>query len=192
MFKRLFLTIGLLGLVGCSEERWRTTDISEIMPVLDFDLVNEQGSEVNETDYADKANLVYFGYTHCPDICPITLANLATAIRQLDADAREQIQVLFITVDPERDTPEVLRLYTDAFGPEFSGLTGDREDIDAVANRYRISYSYGDANANGHYDVTHTSAVFAFDQQGDAKFMIRENDTTESIVADIRQLISSR
>ena len=192
MFKRLLLTIGLLSLVGCSEERWRTTDISEIMPVLDFDLVNEQGRDVDETDYADKANLVYFGYTHCPDVCPITLANLATAIRQLDAEAREQIQVLFVTVDPERDTPEVLQLYTDAFGPEFTGLTGDRADIDALANRYRISYSYGDKNANGHYDVTHTSAVFAFDQQGDAKFMIRENDTTESIVADIRQLISSR
>lgn len=190
MCNRLLFVLALLLLVGCSDQQWRTTDISEIMPALDFDLVNEDGVEVDETLYEDKATLLYFGYTHCPDICPITLAKMASAIRQLDTDAREHIQVLFISVDPRRDTIDVLRQYTDAFGPEFVGLTGSNADIDAVANRYRVTYGYGDEDASGNYNVTHTSAVFAFDQQGQAAFMIREGDTLKSIVADLNRLIS--
>ncbi|MDQ7729520.1 SCO family protein [Halomonas sp. SpR8] len=186
----MLFVLALLLLVGCSDQQWRTTDISEIMPALDFDLVNEDGVEVDETLYEDKATLLYFGYTHCPDICPITLAKMASAIRQLDTDAREHIQVLFISVDPRRDTIDVLRQYTDAFGPEFVGLTGSNADIDAVANRYRVTYGYGDEDASGNYNVTHTSAVFAFDQQGQAAFMIREGDTLKSIVADLNRLIS--
>lgn len=190
MYKRLFLIIGLLLLVGCSDEHWRTTDVSEILPELDFDLINEDGVAVDETAYADKATLLYFGYTNCPDICPIMLATVASAIRQLDEDVRENLQVLFVSVDPTRDTPSVLQIYTDAFGPEFIGLTGDAADIDAVANRYRITYEYGDIDANGNYDVTHSSAVFAFDQYGQAAFMIRESDSMTSIVADLNSLIS--
>lgn len=191
MGNKLLVVLALLLLVGCSDQRWRTTDISEIMPALDFDLVNEDGVAVDETRYEGKATLVYFGYTHCPDICPITLAKMATALRHLDADVRDQIQVLFISVDPSRDTPEVLQLYTEAFGPEFIGLTGERADIDAVANRYRVTYAYGEQDASGNYDVTHTSAVFAFDKQGEAHFMIRERDTLESTVADLDQLVSN-
>lgn len=191
MGNRLLIVLALLLLVGCSDQHWRTTDISEIMPALDFDLVNEEGVEVDETLYEGKATLLYFGYTHCPDVCPITLARIATALRRLDAGVRDQIQVLFVSVDPNRDTPEVLQLYTDAFGPEFVGLTGDSADIDAVANRYRVTYDYGDEDANGNYNVTHTSAVFAFDPQGSAHFMIRDSDTLESIVADLNQLVSN-
>ncbi|WP_249362076.1 SCO family protein [Halomonas sp. ATBC28] len=191
MCNKLLVVLALVLLVGCSDQRWRTTDISEMMPALDFDLVNEDGVEVDETLYEGKATLLYFGYTHCPDVCPITLAKMATALRRLDADVRDQIQVLFISVDPSRDTPEVMQLYTEAFGPEFIGLTGERADIDAVANRYRVTYDYDEPDAHGNYTVTHTSAVFAFDPQGDAHFMIRDSDTLESIVADLKQLVSS-
>lgn len=187
--QKLLVVLALLLLVGCSDQQWRTTDISEMMPALDFDLVNEDGVEVDETLYEGKATLLYFGYTHCSDVCPITLAKMATALRRLDADVRDQIQVLFVSVDPSRDTPEVLKQYTDAFGPEFIGLTGERTDINAVANRYRVTYDYDDEDTYGNYTVTHTSAVFAFDPQGDAHFMIRDNDTLESIVADLKQLI---
>lgn len=190
MCHKLLVVLALLLLVGCSDQQWRTTDISEMMPALDFDLVNEDGVEVDETLYEGKATLLYFGYTHCPDVCPITLAKMATALRRLDADVRDQIQVLFVSVDPSRDTPEVLKQYTDAFGPEFIGLTGERTDINAVANRYRVTYDYDDEDAYGNYTVTHTSAVFAFDPQGDAYFMIRDSDTLESIVADLKQLVS--
>lgn len=185
------MVLALLLLVGCSDQQWRTTDISEMMPALDFDLVNEDGVEVDETRYADKATLLYFGYTHCPDVCPITLAKMATALRRLDADVREHLQVLFVSVDPSRDTPEILKQYTDAFGPEFIGLTGERANIDAVANRYRVTYDYDDEDAHGNYTVTHTSAVFAFDAQGDAHFMIRDTDTVESVVSDLNQLVSN-
>lgn len=187
--QKLLVVLALLLLMGCSDQQWRTTDISEMMPALDFDLVNEDGVEVDETLYEGKATLLYFGYTHCSDVCPITLAKMATALRRLDADVRDQIQVLFVSVDPSRDTPEVLKQYTDAFGPEFIGLTGERTDINAVANRYRVTYDYDDEDTYGNYTVTHTSAVFAFDPQGDAHFMIRDNDTLESIVADLKQLI---
>ncbi|MGO2392903.1 MAG: SCO family protein [Halomonas sp.] len=190
MIKRLCLFIGLLLLVGCSDESWRTNDVSDMLPELDFDLVNEDSEAVDETAYADKATLVYFGFTNCPDVCPIMLATVASAIRQLEEGDRDNLQVLFISVDPERDTPSVLQTYTDAFGPEFIGLTGDRADIDAVANRYRITYEYGEKDEHGNYEVTHSSAVFAFDRHGKAKFMIRDSDSMTSIVADLKNLAS--
>lgn len=190
MHKKLWLIIGLFLLAGCSDQNWRTNDITEVMPALDFDLVNEEGIEVDETDYAGKTTLVYFGYTNCPDVCPITLAKVASVVRQLDENDRDDVQILFITVDPSRDTSDVLQLYTDAFGPEFVGLTGEKEDIDAVANRYRITYEYGDKDARGNYDVTHSSAVFAFNQDNQARFMIRDSDSREAILADLKQMMS--
>ncbi|MFG6177700.1 SCO family protein [Halomonas sp. THAF12] len=188
MTKWLIPVAAVLWLSGCSDQNWRTTDISDVMPPLDFTLVDEEGENASAEDYLGKATLVYFGYTHCPDVCPTTLARISAATKRLDDSLRDDIQVLLVSVDPERDTPEVLKEYTDIFGPQFVGLTGDTAQIDAVTNRYRISYEYGEKNDNGSYDVSHSSAIFAFDPQGNAKLLIRDSDPLESVVADIARL----
>lgn len=194
MLKRLLFGLAALAVLitvaGCEEtHEWRTADISDRLPPLDFTLTDENGRTVDESDYAGKPTLLFFGYTHCPDVCPVTLARLASVIRQLDADDRGQVQVLFVSVDPARDTPEVLEAYTDAFNPRFVGLTGGKEQIDAVTNRYRVHYSYGDKDADGDYAVTHSSAVMAFRRDGEPAFLTRDTDSDAALIDDLEALL---
>ncbi|WP_192035033.1 SCO family protein [Halomonas sp. YLGW01] len=179
-----------LSLAGCSDPNWHATDISEVMPALDLSLVNEDGKPVEEDDFLGTTTLLYFGYTHCPDVCPTSLARLTAAIKKLDEPDRDDVQVLFVSVDPERDTPAVLKRYTDVFGPQFIGLTGTTAQLHALTNRYRISYSYGEEDANGNYDVSHSSGIFAFDSEGQARLLMRDSDPIDTLVSDIRRLIA--
>ncbi|MDR5875656.1 SCO family protein [Halomonas sp. CUBES01] len=190
MYKGLLVALASLWLAGCVDTNWRTAETHEIMPPLDFSLVDENGQAVEAEDYAGKVTLVYFGYTFCPDVCPITLARLAGTLNRLDDDVRDDIQVLFITVDPARDTPEVVKRYTGAFGDEFVGITGERSEIDALTNRMRVTYEYETPNKRGDYIVNHTSAVFAFDREGEARFLIRDSHPITDAVADINQLVT--
>ncbi|WP_048308421.1 SCO family protein [Halomonas sp. PR-M31] len=191
MHRGLLPVLVSLWLAGCDGRDWRTNDVSEIMPPLDFNLVDENGEQVSEDAFLGKPTLLYFGYTHCPDICPTTLAELASITRQLDEKARDDIQILFVSVDPSRDTPKIMKRYTNAFGPQFVGLTGDKADIDSLTNQYRITYKYDEKDENGNYDVTHSSAVFAFDRQGNAQFVIRDADPRQDVVSDLDRLSES-
>jgi protein SCO1/2 len=177
-------------LAGCEDPNWHTSDISDIMPDLDLSLVDENGEQVEEDAYAGKTTLLYFGYTHCPDVCPTSLARMTAAIKKLDESARDDIQVLFVSVDPQRDTPARLRQYTDVFGPQFIGLTGSTAQLDELTNRYRVSYGYGDKDANGNYDVSHSSGIFVFNEQGDARLLMRNSDPIPSMVSDLKRLMA--
>ncbi|RBI68272.1 SCO family protein [Vreelandella sulfidaeris] len=159
------------------------------MPPLEFELISEEAEPVSEADYAGEVTLLFFGFTHCPHICPATLANLAAISGELDEAAQDDLQVLFVSVDPDRDDPATLREYTDAFGPEFTGLTGDDEALEALTRRYRVTYGYGKKDDAGNYDVSHSNAVFAFDRNGEAQLLIRESDPKEAIVADLNRLL---
>ncbi|UYG01019.1 MULTISPECIES: SCO family protein [unclassified Halomonas] len=181
------LAVALLA--GCSDEEFRTTDIEEIMPPLQFSLTNDDGEPARAEEYRGKTTLVYFGYTQCPDVCPLTLARFASIFNELDDDERDDVQMLLISVDPNRDTPEVLKRYTDAFGPEFTGLTGDKEEIDALTNRYRIAYSFEEPNERGDYIVNHSSAVFAFNDEGQPRFLVRDPHSNQDVLADLRRVI---
>lgn len=176
-------------LAGCEDPNWHTSDISDIMPELDLSLMNENGQQVEEDAYIGKTTLLYFGYTHCPDVCPTSLARMTAAIKKLDEPARNDIQVLFVSVDPERDTPARLRQYTDVFGPQFIGLTGSTAQLDALTNRYRVSYGYGEKDENGNYDVSHSSGIFVFNEQGDARLLMRNSDPIPSMVSDLQRLM---
>ncbi|MDI4638200.1 MULTISPECIES: SCO family protein [Halomonadaceae] len=176
-------------LAGCEDPNWHTSDISDIMPELDLSLMNENGQQVEEDAYIGKTTLLYFGYTHCPDVCPTSLARMTAAIKKLDEPARDDIQVLFVSVDPERDTPARLRQYTDVFGPQFIGLTGSTAQLDALTNRYRVSYGYGEKDENGNYDVSHSSGIFVFNEQGDARLLMRNSDPIPSMVSDLQRLM---
>ncbi|MBA1146825.1 SCO family protein [Ectothiorhodospiraceae bacterium WFHF3C12] len=158
------------------------------MPSLAFELTSETGEAVTAERYRGQVVLMFFGFTHCPDICPVTLGRLKAVLGQLDDDA-EDVTVLFVTVDPKRDDLKALRQYTSAFGEEFVGLRGDRQALDTLTKRYRVTYGYGEPDASGNYSVSHSSAVFAFDRQGDARLLIRDSDPMEAVVADVRRLV---
>jgi protein SCO1/2 len=180
------------ALLGCGTNRdWNATDISGLMPDLQFNLINDNGREVSEADYPGKVNVLYFGYTFCPDVCPTTLARIRLAIQQLADQQKAQVNVLFISVDPERDTPAHLKAYISSFGPEFSGLTGSQQQLKKMVRNYRVTYGYGKPDEDGNYDVSHSSAIFIFDKKGAARLLARDSVESEKLAADIAQLLST-
>lgn len=187
---RSLLAVALLLLGACGEgEPWRTRDISGLMPELEFRLIDDRGERVTADAFDGTLNLLYFGFTHCPDICPATLGKLVRARSELPADLREDVRILFVSVDPERDDPETLRNWTDYFGDRVVGLSGDRDDLDALTRRYRVTYGYGEETEPGRYDVSHSSAVFVFDPGGDARLLLRRDEPVEAIRTDLERLL---
>ena len=185
----LILTVvGLLSACGDEKIQWEGTDLSGVMPDLEFDLINEDGDAVTEADYIGQPTLLFFGFTNCPDICPGTLASLSRAIDRLQADQQDDYQVLFVSVDPQRDTPQRLRDYTSAFGPQFIGLTGSQRQLESLNKRMRATYGYGEVDENGFYNVSHSSAIYGFDAEGKTRVLIKGELPTDRISADLMRL----
>ena len=188
----LWIVTLLMLTVACgrSPSPWALHDISNLMPPLDFTLQDSSGQIRHAHDFQGNIVLLYFGYTHCPDICPTTLAGLVSAARSL-GKAADQIRILFVSVDPARDTAAVLQRYQQAFGSRITALSGTTSQLDALTKRYRVSYGLGQADANGQYEVSHSSAVFIFDRDGNARLLVTGSDSTESISADLKRLVDS-
>ncbi|MFP4560347.1 MAG: SCO family protein [Thiohalorhabdus sp.] len=188
----VLLLLGVLLLAGCSDDGpWRLKDISGLMPRLAFTMTDHQGATVHGADYRGKVTLVYFGFTHCPDVCPATLANVRQALARLGEEQADRVRVLFVTVDPERDTREALRSYVRAFGPQFVGLRGGREQLDAFTKRYRVAYGYGEPDAHGSYDVSHSTGLFVFGPEGEPRLLALPDDGPEAIAQDLDRLLSA-
>jgi protein SCO1/2 len=181
-------TAMLLGACGNNQQHWKTNRIAGVMPNLKFTLTNAEGDTVHADDYRGKIKLLYFGYTHCPDICPLTLSTVGRALKQL-GDEANTVRVLFVSVDPERDSPKALKNYAHAFGPQFVGLTGTQKQLKALAKRYRVSYSYGTPDANGDYTVNHSAAIFVFDRNGKVQLLMNRTDGAKAMAHDLAQLI---
>lgn len=178
-------------LSACNERSiWHETDITGAMPDLRFRMVRaSDGATVNERAYRGSLVILYFGYTHCPDICPATLANLSDVMEHLGPRAAEA-RVLFVTVDPTRDTLPLLRAYVGAFSPRVDGLRGDADALARLARRYRVAYAVT-PGADGHpYTVTHSDAVFFFDRDGHARLVTTSTDDTAVIAADLTRLLA--
>ena len=180
-----------LFLAACSREQpWHATNITGAMPRLDFHMTRAgDGRPVSAAAYHGRVVLLYFGYTHCPDVCPTTLANLSDALKRL-GQRRSNVRVLFVTVDPDRDTVRVLGEYVKAFAPEIDGLRGSGDALASLARRYRVAYSV--TKENGAYNVMHSEAVFIFDRDGRARLVTTSTDNTADIASDIRQLLDAR
>lgn len=174
---------------GCAQKSgaWDTKSIAGLMPDLEFSMTDDRGHAVTAADFRGKTVLLFFGYTSCADVCPATLARLAQATREAHY-AGGDLQVLFVTVDPARDTQARLSDYVHGFGQAFTGLRGTPDAIDRLTRRYRVAYSLGTPDASGQYEVLHSSAVFVFDGQGRARLMVRPDDSVAAIAADLDRL----
>jgi len=150
------------------------------------------GRRVTEADYRGRIVMLYFGYTFCPDVCPTTLANIADILKRLGPDAK-RVRLIFVTVDPDRDTLPVLADYVKNFAPEIDGLRGDSDELASLTRRYRVAYSVTPATGTHAYEVTHGSAIYVFDATGAARLLIPSLGSTSSdvagVTADLRRLI---
>lgn len=187
---RIVLAAVVLALVGCGEEPWYGKNITGLMPELEFELTSESGETVTENVFAGRPVAMYFGFTHCPDICPTTLARLTAAVRRLPEDLAQELQLAFVSVDPARDGPRELAEYTDAFSDRMLGLTGTQKQLQALTRRYRITYGYEEPDAQGDYEVSHSSAVFVFDAQGDPRLMLLDSLTVPEMAHDLELLLA--
>jgi len=133
---------------------------------------------------------LYFGYTHCPDVCPLTLAQLHVVMQRLGTLA-DGARILFVSVDPTRDTPAVLHAYVNAFDPRAVGLTGDPRVIEALVKRYRSAFTREPASSDGNYEVSHSSAIYIFDRGGNARVLSTPTDTQDDLVHDLHLLLST-
>ncbi len=157
-------------------------------PAPAVELIGPGGEPVALTDFDDQVVVMYFGYTFCPDVCPITLAKLARA-KDMLGDAGDDLQVVMITVDPERDTVEKLEEYTSNFDPTFIGLTGEPADLDRIATTYGIYYAAQETESAAGYLVDHTSTVMVVDRSGELKLIVPFDATDEQVAADLAYLL---
>lgn len=186
----LALLSALVAGCGYRQQTWQLANTHGLLPALQFTLTQSDGRTVHAEDFRGKTTVLFFGYTHCPDECPTTLATLARAMKSLGPDA-DRVRVLFVTVDPARDTTEALMQYTRLFGPEFVGLRGDPQQLQLLTRRYRVSYGLGPPDVRGDYEVTHSNAIFVFDGAGDAVLVGSEADGVQAFVHDLKQLLAA-
>ncbi len=179
----------LCACTGGSSPSWRLTDVRGHLPDLRFHLTDGNGQAVSGETYRGRLAMLYFGYTHCPDVCPLTLSHLHLVMEKLGPLA-SNVRILFVSVDPARDTPAVMHEYAAAFDPRVVGLTGGESEIAAVAKRYRVAFTRGPTLAGGGYEVNHSSGIYIFDARGRARLLGTPGDSVDDIVHDLRILIA--
>lgn len=189
--ERCLIGLFALALLMACQERsaWRLTDVSGKLPGLDFNLTDMDGLARQGADFRGKVILLFTGFTHCPGICPATLARLATVLESID-DSTGKIQVLFVSLDPERDSPAQLKNYVSQFGPWFIGLTGSKAQLDALVQRYFLSYRKEMPVKGGDYDVIHSDVIVIFDRNGNARLLARSMAPPEDLKADLQRLLN--
>ncbi len=174
---------------GHPDLTWKlNTSVRGHLPNLQFKLTDGNGQVVTAKHFRNKVAILYFGYTHCPDVCPLTMTHLHMVMQKLGPLA-EHARILFVTVDPARDTPKVLHQYVKAFDKRAIGLTGSEQQIRNMAKRYRVAFNRGPSNGHGGYEVNHSAAIYIFDGQGHARLLATPADTVDEITHDLRQLI---
>jgi protein SCO1 len=186
---RLFWSIITCSfLAGCdSSPQFRSTDITGAPYGHALELADHNGKPRRLEDFRGKAVVLFFGFTHCPDICPTTLADIAQAVKTLGADA-ERVQVLMVSVDPERDTPESLAKYVTAFDPRFLALRGDLEATRKVAAEFKIYFEK--AKSGDSYTVNHSAQSYVIDPQGRLRLLVRHDRIGQDLTADLRTILN--
>ena len=155
----------------------------------EFTLTDHHGIPISLSDFRGKVVLLNFGYTHCPDICPTTMFTLKRVIKALPEDA-DKVQVLFITLDPERDNPDRLKTYMEFFNPGFIALSGTTQQITNVADKYGMRFEKEGFDEEGNYSIAHTALVYLLDQAGRIRVFFKANAPANRIAEDVKKLLS--
>lgn len=182
------LAVALLAGCGPSGPVFRNTDITGVEWAREFSLTDHRGKPRTLADFRGKVVVVFFGYVHCPDVCPTTLLELKSVIEQLGEDGK-RVQVLFITVDPERDTPELLAQYMPVFHPDFLGLYGDAEQTARTAKEFKVFYQKVSGSRPDNYSVDHTAGTYVFDPKGRVRLFL-SHGRAGTLAEDIRTLLN--
>ena len=194
MSQRLFRLFTLFAfsaiLAACSPKplEFQGSDISGTGLGADLAIPDTTGQLRTLADYKDKVTVVFFGFTQCPDVCPTALAELAQTMDIL-GDKENEVQVLLISVDPERDTPEILSSYVNAFHPDFVGLTGNLDQLHTAAQSFKAYYAKAPGPTPEQYTMDHTASFYVFDKKGDVRVLISGDANAQDIASDIQQLL---
>lgn len=188
-----------LLLAGCHDNKaaapsapppaFTNTDVTGLAYAQDFSLQDFNGKLRTMADFKGKAVVIFFGYTQCPDVCPTTMYDLANVMKQLGPQA-DKVQVLFITVDPERDTAELLSKYVPAFDPRFLGLRGDMAETKKVTGDFKVFYQKVPGKEPGSYSMDHSAGLYIYDPQGRIRLYARGTQDTAALVHDLKILLN--
>jgi protein SCO1/2 len=190
----LCLTFALSG-CGDGKPQFKSTDITGADYAKGFALTDHNGKKVTLGDYKGRVVSVFFGFTQCPDVCPTALAEMRQVVEKLGTDG-PKLQVLFVTIDPERDTQALLAQYVPAFHPSFIGLYGDAQTTAAVAKDFKVFYQKVPGKTAGSYTMDHSAGTYVFDPLGRLRLFVRpapsgdSGSATDRLVADIRLLLA--
>jgi protein SCO1 len=190
MFARLLLALLVAVLAACQADapRFNNVDITGANYARDFRLADFNGRMRSLSDFRGKLVVVFFGYTQCPDVCPTTLTDMAEVKKRLGPDG-DKLQVIFITLDPDRDTNEVLAQYVPGFDPSFLALRGTREETAAIAKDFKVFYQKVPGKTETSYTLDHTAGSYVFDREGRVRLFLRHAGGVEPIVADLQKLL---
>ena len=193
---RALLAAGLLGgvlaVAGCGKQApaFQNLDITGNSQFgSTFALPDTTGKMRTLEEFKGKAVVLFFGYTHCPDVCPTTMAELSQAMQQLGPDAAARVQVLFVTIDPARDSPDVLSQYVAAFNPSFIGLRPNDAQLDKLAKDFRVYYAKVQGKTADGYTMDHTAASYVFDPSGKLRLFARDGQGAQPWVHDLKLLL---
>jgi protein SCO1/2 len=184
-------SLGWLGLAGCERPvvAFKGTDITGIPYAQKLNLSDASGQKRSLADFKGKVVVVFFGYTQCPDVCPTTLTELAAVKQALGPDG-ERLQALFVTLDPERDTPEVLKTYVSSFNSGFLALRGSLEETQAAAKEFKVFYAKVPGKTPTSYTLDHSAANFVFDTRGKPRLLVRNGTGVDAWISDVKALLA--
>lgn len=191
-FSFVVYAIFLAGLAACSSDKqaqpFTATDVTGADFANAFKLTDHTGKVRTLEDFKGKAVALFFGYTHCPDVCPTTMADLASAMKLL-GERSDEVQVLFVTVDPERDTQEVLAQYVPSFDERFIGLYGTPEETAEVVKNFKVFYAKQDTAGKSDYTIDHSSGIYGFDKDGKVRLYFNYGQKPQEIANDLKQIL---
>ena len=183
----ILVLAGGLAACGPSAPEFTGTDITGTRLGRDLALTDQHGKARDMASFNGKVAVMFFGFTQCPDVCPAALAELAEVKKNLGKDA-DALEIVMITVDPERDTPEVLKSYVEAFDPSFVGLTGTPAELKATAGSFKAYYAPA-PQKDGAYTMDHTASFYIFDKKGDARVLAANNIGVAALTKDVQALM---
>jgi len=192
ILKTLICAVLAMSLLACGKpvEKFNNTDLTGLDYAKDFQLTDHNGKARTLADFKGKLVVMFFGYTQCPDVCPTTMVEMAEVMQKMGADA-DKVQVIFVTIDPERDTQALLASYVPNFDKRFLGMYGDAAATAKVAKDFKVFYQKVPGKTPGSYTMDHTAGSYVFDTEGHIRLFLRHGQGAEPIAQDLKHLLKT-